>query len=258
LFQQIKELYAYREMLKNLVAKELRARYKGSVFGFLWTFFNPLLVLVVYSIVFSFVMRVQMERYPLFLFVGLLPWNYLATSAQMGVASIVAGGGLIKKTYFPREVLPLSVVLANLVNYVLSLLILIAALLIVKIPLTLALLAFPVILLVQTFLVAGLTFLLAAANVYFRDLEHITGVVIMAWFFCTPILYPLEMVPAEIKGLFLLNPMVPVIKAYQDIFFYGQFPDWTALGSFAAGAVMFFLLSLEVFRRLQRNFAEAI
>ncbi|MCL6446976.1 MAG: ABC transporter permease [Armatimonadetes bacterium] len=258
MWQQIKEIYAYREMLKNLVAKELRARYKGSVLGFLWTFFNPLLVLVVYSVVFSFVMRVQLEHYSMFLFVGLLPWNYLATSAQMGVASIVAGGGLVKKTYFPREILPLSIVLANLVNYLLSLFILLPALLIVQIPLTIALLAFPVVLVAQTLLVTGLTLLLAAANVYFRDLEHITGVVMMAWFFFTPILYPLEMVPPELKGLFLFNPVVPVIKAYQDIFFYGQFPDWASLGSFAGGAMIFLVLSLTVFNRLQRNFAEVI
>ncbi|MQL51395.1 ABC transporter permease [Desulfofundulus thermobenzoicus] len=258
MWQQIKEIYAYREMLKNLVAKELRARYKGSVFGFLWTFFNPLLTLVVYSVVFSFVMRVQMEHYSMFMFVGLLPWNYLATSAQMGAASIVAGGGLIKKTYFPREILPLSIVLSNLINYMLSLLILIPALLIVQVPLTMALIAFPVVVLIQTFFVCGLTLLLAAANVYFRDLEHITGVIIMAWFFFTPILYPMEMVPKEVKGLFILNPMVPVIKAYQDIFFHGQFPDWASLGSFSLGAVVFLLFSLTVFHRLQKNFAEAV
>lgn len=258
MLEQIKEIYAYREMLKNLVAKELRSRYKGSVLGFLWTFFNPLLVLMVYSVVFSYVMRVQIENYSMFLFVGLLPWNYLSTSVQMGVSSIVAGGGLIKKTYFPREVLPFSVVIANLVNYLLSLFILIPALLITEIPLTPALAAFPVILLIQTFLVAGLTVLLAAANVYFRDLEHITGVMIMAWFFFTPVIYPLEMVPAEVKGFFNLNPMLPLINAYQDIFFHGRFPDWAGMGGFTIGAVIFFIISLVIFRRLQRNFAEAI
>ena len=258
MLKQIKELYGYREMLKNLVSKELRARYKGSILGFLWTFFNPLLVLLVYSVVFSYIMRVQMDNYSVFLFVGLLPWNYLATSAQMGVSSIVAGGGLIKKTYFPREILPFSVVISNLVNYLLSLFILIPALLFVEIPLTPALVAFPVILLIQTFLVAGLTVLLAAANVYFRDLEHITGVIIMAWFFFTPIIYPLEMVPDEAKVFFNLNPMLPLIEAYQDIFFYGRFPDWAGMGSFTIGAVIFFIISLVVFRRLQRNFAEKI
>lgn len=258
MFQQIKEIYLYREMLKNLVAKELRARYKGSVFGFLWTFFNPLLVLIVYSIVFSFVMRTQIEHYSMFLFVGLLPWNYTATSIQMGVSSIVVSSGLIKKTYFPREILPVSIVMANLINYLLSLIILIPALLVVKIPLTIALLAFPVIVLLQTVLVLGLTMLIAAANVYFRDLEHITGVLTMAWFFFTPIIYPLEMVPAELKGYFFLNPMAIIIKAYQDIFFYGKFPEWINLGLFAVGAVVFLLICLEIFRRLQRNFAETI
>jgi lipopolysaccharide transport system permease protein len=258
LFKYITELYYYREMLKNLVTKELRARYKGSVFGFLWTFFNPLLILVVYSVVFSFVMRVQMDHYSMFLFIGLLPWNYLATSVQMGVTSVVSSSGLIKKTYFPREMLPLSIVISNLINYLLSLFILIPALLIVKIPLTIALLSFPIILIIQTILVVGLTLLLSAANVYFRDLEHITGVVIMAWFFFTPIIYPMEMVPDEIKSLFALNPMLPVIKAYQDIFFYQKFPDWSNLGIFTVGSIIFFLFALTVFRKLQKNFAEMI
>lgn len=223
MIQQIKEIYQYREMFKNLVAKELRARYKGSVLGFLWTFINPLMMLVVYSIVFSFVMRVQIEHYSMFLFVGLLAWNYLANSAQMGVSSIVAGGGLIKKTYFPREILPLASVVANLINYILSLLILIPALLVVKVPLTLALVAFPVILLIQTLMVAGLALLLAAVCVYFRDLEHITGVFLMAWFFFTPILYSMEMVPAEVRGLFVLNPMAPLIIAYRISFSTADF-----------------------------------
>ncbi|MBC7107109.1 MAG: ABC transporter permease, partial [Firmicutes bacterium] len=112
MWQQIAEIYAYREMLRNLVARELRARYKGSVLGFLWTFFNPLFMLVVYSAVFSHVMRVQVENYAMFLFVALLPWNYFAQSVQQAAASLVQNAGLVKKIYFPRAVLPLAVVLA--------------------------------------------------------------------------------------------------------------------------------------------------
>jgi ABC-2 type transport system permease protein len=257
-WRQLLEIYAYREMLKNLVSKELKVRYKGSVLGFLWTFFNPLLTLVVYSIVFSFIMRVQMNHYSVFLFVGLLPWNYLAASALMGVNSIVAGGGLVKKTHFPREILPLSIVLANLINYLLSILILIPGLLIVKIPITAAILAFPLILLAQTIFVSGLALLLSAVNVYFRDLEHITSVLMMVWFFFTPVIYPFEMIPEHFRSLFMLNPLVHVARAYQDIFFYHSFPDWLSLGYFTIGSIIFFMVSLTVFGRLQRSFAELI
>ncbi|RDV81841.1 ABC transporter permease [Ammonifex thiophilus] len=258
MWRQMKELYLYREMLRNLVAKELRARYKGSVLGFFWTFLNPLLMLVVYSLVFSFVMRAQMQNYAMFLFVGLLPWNYLANSLIQGTASLVHNASLVKKIYFPREVLPLSVVLANLVNYLLSLLILIPALLIFKVHLTAALAAFPLVLLVQTLLVIPLTLLVSVATVYFRDLEHIMGILTMAWFFLTPVIYPSEIIPPELKPLFNLNPAAPIIEAYQAVFFYGRWPDWASLGWLALGGSFFLVLGFRLFDRFQRRVAEEI
>lgn len=258
MFQHLKELYSYREMFKNLVAKELRARYKGSILGFLWTFINPLMMLVVYSIVFSFVMRSNIEHYSMFLFVGLLPWTYFQTSVIMGNSSIVGNANLIKKIYFPRAILPLAVVASNLINYILCLFILIPALLVFNIKLTVALTAFPFVLLVQTLVVIALTLLVAAANVYFRDLEHITGVLMMAWFFLTPILYTTSMVPEEAKPYFTLNIMTPVIEAYQAIFYYGQFPDFASLGRMAVLFTVILVCSLALFYRLQKAFAEEL
>lgn len=258
MFQHLKELYTYREMFKNLVAKELRARYKGSILGFLWTFINPLMMLVVYSIVFSFIMRSNIEHYSMFLFVGLLPWTYFQTSVIMGNSSIVGNANLIKKIYFPRAILPLAVVASNLINYILCLFILIPALLVFNIKLTVALTAFPLVLLVQTLVVIALTLFVAAANVYFRDLEHITGVLLMAWFFLTPILYNMSMVPEEVKPYFALNIMTPVIEAYQSIFYYGQFPDFASLGRMAVLFTGILVCSFALFYRLQKTFAEEL
>ena len=258
MFERIKEIYAYREMLRNLVAKELRARYKGSVLGFLWTFFNPLLMLVVYSIAFSFIMRVQVENYAMFLFVALLPWNYLANSVTQGATSLVQNSALMKKIYFPREVLPLSVVLSNLTNYLLSLFILFPALLIFKVKIALPVIAFPVVLLVETLLVAPLTFLVAVANVYFRDMEHIVGVLMTAWFFLSPVIYSSEHIPPDVRPIFDLNPAAPIIEAYRNIFFYGQWPEWGSLGSLALGLAIFFLISLAFFNYFQKAVAEEI
>jgi len=255
---RLKEIYIYREMLLNLVAKELRARYKGSVLGFFWTFFNPLLMLIVYSIVFSFIMRAGIENYAMFLFVALLPWNYLSNSILQGAASLVQNASLIKKVYFPREVLPLSVVLANLVNYLLSLLILIPALLLFKVRLTSALLAFPLVLFAETLLVASLALLVSVGNVYFRDLEHITGVFMTIWFFLTPVLYPVEMVPSDVRKFFTLNPAAPLIEAYRDIFFEGTWPDWRVLLYLALGYLLLFYISLLAFERWQRAVAEEV
>lgn len=257
MWQHLKELYAYREMLRNLVARELQARYKGSVLGFLWTFANPLLMLIVYSLVFSFAMRVQIENYALFVFVALLPWNYLQSSVTMGVASLIRNAELVKKIYFPREVLPLSIVFANLINYLLSLVILILALLFFNIKFTAALWAFPLIVLVQTLLIIGLTLLACVANVYFRDLEHISAVLMTAWFFLTPVIYPESLIPSHLKFIFDLNPAAWLMKAYRDIFFYGRFPDWSRLAVLTVGILMFLTLSMTIFY-LKRNVAEEI
>lgn len=258
MLSRLKEIYAYREMLINLVSKELRARYKGSVFGFLWTFFNPLLMLIVYSVVFSFITRSNIKNYAMFLFVALLPWNYLSASLLQGAGSLVYNANLIKKVYFPREVLPLSIVLANLVNYLLSLLILIPALLIFRVRLTSALLAFPLVLLVETFLITALVLIVSVVNVYFRDLEHITGVFVTMWFFLTPVLYSPDIIPPSMRTLFNLNPMTPIINAYRDVFFNGVWPDVEMLAILVFGYFLLFLGSLAVFERLQRGVAEEV
>lgn len=258
LLSRLREIYAYREMLINLVAKELRARYKGSILGFLWTFLNPLLMLIVYSIVFSFITRSNIKNYAMFLFVALLPWNYLSTSLLQGAGSLVHNANLIKKVYFPREVLPLSVVLANLVNYLLGLFILIPALLVFRVRLTSALLAFPLVLLAETFLVAALALLVSVGNVYFRDLEHITGVFLTMWFFLTPVLYPPDIIPESVRTVFALNPMTPLITAYRDVFFNGVWPDMEMLGVLTLGYFLLFLGSLVAFERWQRGVAEEV
>jgi len=257
-WQQLKEIYTYREMLKNLVSKELRARYKGSWMGFLWTFFNPLFMLVIYSVVFSFIMRMQIENYAMFLFVALLPWNFLANSILQSTSCIVQNGSLVKKIYFPREVLPFSIVIANLINYLLSLLILIPALLFFEIKLTVALLAFPVVLLTETILVTSLAFLLSVFNVYFRDLEHIVGILITAWFFLTPVIYPVALVPEKVRLFYYLNPATTLMDAFRNIFYYGTWPQWGTLGYLLLAITLLLFVSLKIFHHFQKRAAEEI
>jgi ABC-2 type transport system permease protein len=257
-WQQLKDIYLYREMLRNLVSKELRARYKGSVLGFFWTFANPLLMLVVYSVVFSFIMRIQVENYAMFLFVALLPWNYLAQSTLQSAGSLVQNHGLIKKIYFPRAVLPMSIVLANLTNYSLGLFVLIPALLFFRIELTPALLAFPAVVALQTLLVVSVALLVAVATVYFRDLEHITTILMTVWFFLTPVLYPADLVPEHFRSIYMLNPVAILVDAYRSIFLYGRWPDWHALALLTPVLLALLLISFAVFERLQRAVAEEV
>lgn len=258
MLKRVLDYWSYREMLINLVLKELRARYKGSVLGFLWSFFNPLLMLIVYSVVFSYIMRTNVPNYPMFVFVALLPWNFFANSLLQGSVSLVQNSALIKKVYFPREILPSASVLANAVNYVLSLLILIPALILFHIKLTWAISAFPFVLLVQTILVLGLGVLVSVLNVYFRDLEHILGVLVSVWFFLTPVIYPIDLIPEKVKVYFIYNPMTPVIEAYRNIFFNGLWPNWRDMALLLIFSTILLLVSLLVFNRLQRNVAEEL
>lgn len=254
----IRELYQYREMLKNLVAKELRQRYKGSVLGFLWTFLNPLLMLVIYSIVFSTIMRINIKNYSMFLFVGLLPWTFFSTSVLISAGSIVNNANLIKKIYFPREVLPIAVTFTGLINYLLSLLILIPALIVFKIKITAAVFVLPLIIVLQLMMVLGFAFLVSSLNIYFRDLEHILGVFMTAWFYITPIIFPLQMVPEKFLWLVNLNPVAPLMLAYQDIFYYGVFPKWQSLTYVLLFSLAILFAGIIIFGRLKRNFAEEI
>ncbi len=259
MWQRIQEIMAYREMLRNLVHKELRARYKGSALGFLWTFFHPLLLLVVYSFVFSFVMRVEMENYSLYLFTGLLPWTFHATSLTVGTNIIVSNSNLITKIYFPREVLPLSVVLANSINYLLALPILLGALVYLKWDIGISLLAFPIVLVIQLLMVIGLTLIVSGINVYFRDLEHLLNVFLTGWFFLCPIVYPITLIPKEYSGIYYtLNPVTPLIVAYTDIFYYSKFPDWNSLFYMFVLSLIIFFTGFYVFNSLQKSFAEEV
>ncbi len=258
IISELQELYQYREMLKNLVRKELRSRYKGSVLCFMWTFLNPLLMLVVFSILFSTVMRINVEKYTMFLFCALLPWNFFQSSVQAAASSIVGNGGLIKKIYFPTVILPLALVVSGVVSFLLSLFILIPALLINNIPLVWPVLSLPLVLLVEFIFTLGLALLVSSINVYFRDVEHITSITLLAWFYLTPVLYPETLIPAQYLCLFKINPMTVIILAFRDIFFLGRWPDFTALAQVGLASVLFLLISYTIFHYLKKRFAEEI
>ncbi|WP_372007168.1 acyltransferase family protein [Paenibacillus chitinolyticus] len=254
----LKDIYQYREMLRNMILKDLRTRYKGSALGFLWTFMNPLLMLGVYAAVFSFIMKADIPHFPLFILVALLPWNFFSQSISGGARSLVNHAELMKKVYFPREVIPLSVIGSNLVNYLLTLIILIPALWLSGIPLTATLSAFPIILLAQTLLILPIVMLSALGTVYLRDMEHIVNVLMVVWFYLTPVLFPLSLIPGSFRWVFDYNPMTPIIDAYRDIFLYGQWPDFGTL------LPMLFVLTvvnmgiLAVFSLLQKHVVEEV
>lgn len=258
-----RELWAYRDLLINLVNRDLAVRYKRSALGFLWSFLNPLLMMLVFSIVFMVVKPLSVRSYPLFVLAGLLPWMFLTGSLSGAARSITSNANLIDKVYFPREILPLSVVLANLVNFLLSL--------IVFLPLALALganfsawtLALPAIILVQLILVTGLSLIVAALNVYYRDTELVLDVALTAWFFLTPIFYELELLPNRFLGIdiwrlvYTLNPMATLVTDYRYIMLYEYPVIRHTLVSLVIGIVAL-VVGWVLFRRLAPNFAEEV
>lgn len=254
-----KELFNYREMVFSLVKKDLRGRYKGSVLGFLWTFINPLLQLAVYTVVFSVIMKAGIDKFYLYLFVALIPWIFFSSSVTSGASSVLASKDMVKKIYFPREVLPISYVTSAFVNMLLSFIVIFVVLLFSGTGINwIAILYLPIIMIVEYILALGCAMLSSALTVYFRDLEYILGIVTMAWMYLTPIMYPMDLVPEELLPIFNLNPMTPIIVAYRDILYYKQIPHVsTLLQGFILGIVIL-IIGCVTFRKLQRGFVEEL
>lgn len=246
-------------MISSLVKRDLRGRYKGSVLGFLWTFLNPLLQLIVYTFVFSVIMRAGIEDYYLFLFVALVPWTFFSTSVGGGAGCITSQQNLVNKIYFPREVLPVSYVLSQLINMLLSFIVVAAVLIISGKGINLAVWWYlPIIILQETLLAFGLTLLVSGITVYFRDMQFLLNIVLMAWQFLSPVMYSVDMVPEQFRGVFNLNPMTPIIVAYRDVLYYKQAPE---LRTFILGTLMgivMLVIGWISFGKLKKHFAEVL
>ena len=263
------ELWRYRELIMNLTVRDLKARYKNSVLGIGWSLFNPLLMMLVFTLVYT-VMLGQSNRhdYPAFILSGLLPWNFFSASIMGGTSSIVGNSHLIKKVYFPREVLPLSILLSNLVNFLIAIPVYVVLALLLGSQLTGWALLLPVVIAVQLVFALGVSFVLSAANAFYRDVQQIMEVVILAWFFLTPVIWDVNMLPISktVLGIdlpiqrltYILNPMASIIAAYRDVLYYGRSIGVDFFVRTAVTAVIILLIGFAVFHRLSGRFAEEI
>jgi ABC-type polysaccharide/polyol phosphate export permease len=265
MWANLARLFRYRGLIQSLVARELKARYRGSVLGFFWSFVNPLLLLGVYSFVFATIMKgdpndtSRPEPYAVFMFCGILPWTWFSTSMLEASNSLIAGGNLIKKVLFPAEVLPIVSVLANMVHFFLGLPILLGFMLWKgHLPHFPAVAWFPVIVLVQLVFTVACVLVLSALTVHFRDLKDLLANVLTLWFFATPIIYSYKIdAVKEYLNLFRLNPMYHVIVAYQESLFWTEFGHYSVL-TLGAASLAFFLFAYWLFDRLRDSFAEAV
>lgn len=263
MLHNLAQLPRYRGLIQSLVARELKARYRGSVLGFFWSFINPLLLLLIYSFVFTYVIPSRApghEPYALFMFCGILPWTWFSSSLLESSNVLISGGNLIKKVLFPAEILPIVSVLANMVHFFLGLPILAAFLVYYRMPLQISELAwFPVVVFVQLLLTLGLALILAALTVHFRDLRDILSNVLTFWFFATPIIYPMLFAPPRGRALLNLNPFTHLAISYQEILFYaGPFGHWKWLLALLVASAGLFLAGYFVFDRLRDSFAEEV
>lgn len=257
--QKLRELWQYREMTASLVKKDLQGRYRGSVLGFLWTFLNPLLQLLVYTLVFSVILNSGIPHYSLHLFVALVPWIFFASSLTTGARLVLDQKNMIKKIYFPREVLPLAYTLSSFCNMLFSFVIIFAVIAVTGIGVRFSVLPWLIpVMLIQLLLVLGMNLITSAVTVYFRDFEHMMGVVSMAWMYLSPVVYGIEFVPESWRRIYLLNPMAPLILSYRRILYEQAAPEAKLLLPALGMSAAVFAAGCFIFSRLQRRFAEVL
>jgi lipopolysaccharide transport system permease protein len=260
MIEAVRTLFRYRLLIQSLVGRELKARYRGSVLGFFWSFVNPLLLLLTYGLVFTYMLPVPrsaaLEPYFLFLFCGILPWTWFSASLLEASTVLITGGNLIKKVLFPAEVLPVVTVVANLVHFLFGLPILLAFLA-WKGRLSWSALLLPLPLLIQLVFTLGLALFVSALTVHFRDIQNILSHVLHLWFFATPVLYAYPESGA-LHTLLRLNPMTHVIVAYQEALFYGAVSHWRGLALAGVAAVVAFAAGAFLFERLRDTLAEEV
>lgn len=265
----IQRLYSYRTLLYYLVQRDVKARYKNSVLGFLWSLLNPLGMMLVFVVIFG-ILRPQggIERYPIFLLCGLLPWNYFNDSVMGSMNSINSGASLVKKVYFPREILPIAEILSQLVNFLLAFVVLFAALVVFRTNFSPWLWMLPIVVLIQTCFQIGVGLILSTLNVFYRDTAMIVTVLMLALFFLTPIFYDVDLLPATLtlmgvdlplrRIFYIMNPMASIINLYRDLLYSGTVTTMDFFLRTAATSLITLGIGYSVFNRYAGRFGEEV
>ena len=270
IFIWFREISKYRQLIFNLASKQIKVKYKHPVLGFLWALLVPLSLSLVFMLVFSKIIKVPIANYPFFIFLitALFPWNFFNLSVSESTMSILEGGELIKKVYFPREIIPISIVLTNLINFVFTVIVVIFFLLIFKIKISILILFLPFIILLQIFLISGIVLMVSSLQVRFRDIKYVIEVLLSLWFYLTPIFYPLNLVAnisERFLGFYLLNPLTQLVTLYRVVFlpdYINQLPATISIYHLIFGCILLclgiFYLGILVFRKYAPDFADYI
>lgn len=253
-----KNLYNYRELLKTSVKKEIRGKYKNSFLGVIWSFLNPLLQIAVYAIIFQMILKSPKQNYAVFLCCALIPWTFFSTAISRSAFCCIENGNVLKKVYFPREIIPISVVTSEAVNFLISTIITLAFVIISGIGISKYILLYPIILMVQYIFLIGISFIVTSICVYLRDLQHFIGIFLQLLFYATPIVYSIESIPDNFKWILKLNPMTYIIDACRDIFYYKTMPDIQPILLLIVVSVVICIIGYMIFNKLQKGFAEQL
>jgi lipopolysaccharide transport system permease protein len=264
MLQDMLSVYRHRALIANFVRRDLSARYKGSVMGTLWSVVQPLVMLGLYTYVFSAIMKVKVgpaegtNVFAIYLFCGMLPWNAFQEGVSRSATVILDHANLIKRTVFPSEILPVYVVASGLINQLIGLGVLVGAVLLTAKAISPLLLFLPVIFLLQATFTLGLAWIVAAINVFLRDVGQSLGMVLTLWLFVTPVFYPPSLVPQSLKWILFMNPMMWVVEAYRSIILRGAMPSWVSLLAMTLCSLTVFVVGRLLFRRMQGAFADVI
>lgn len=262
--QRLRELLKYRNLIWTLAWRDIRVRYKQSLIGIAWAMFIPVSMMLLFSFVFTKVVSVKTDiPYPIFVYCGLLPWQFFSSATTAATNSLVANRSLVTKIYFPAEVFPLSSIVASFVDFLAGTLVLVGLMVYFTLHSSSIIVSWTVffvilVILVQLLFTAGISFLLAVGNLFFRDVRYLYSVMITLWMFASSVLYPMKIHNQKLQTILNLNPMTPILDAYRDVLLRGAQPHWNAFGYAAMVSLILFVSSWVVFYRMQYKFAEKV
>ncbi|MFH1460388.1 MAG: ABC transporter permease [Candidatus Omnitrophota bacterium] len=252
----LKHILNYRYLIFALAEKEIKIKYKSAFLGYIWSFLNPLILMIIFSVIFTYVLRIEIEKFPVFLLSALIPWFFLSFSVSCSTTSIVDNASLIKKVYFPHAIIPISIIAANLVNFLISLGLLFIFLFWFKIYPTFFWLYLPLLVILQTIFLIGVCLILCALHTVYRDIKYAVELLLVVWFYATPIFYPLSFVPDKIRGFFSLNPMSLFVNAYRDVLLYGKNLDLVILVKISVISFIFCFFGVLIFAYYKPRFVD--
>ena len=256
----IKELIAFRELLFTWTKRDFKVRYSQSILGAAWAIIQPLSLMIVFSVIFSTFIKVPTDGipYPVFAYTALLPWTFFSNSLSFAIPSLVSNMNLVSKIFFPREILPLSSIFVCLIDYLISISILILLFIWYRTPIGWTALLVPFVLFIQIVLIYGISLLASAVNVFYRDVRFVIPLVLQVWMYLSPVIYPISLVPEWLKPFYFINPMAVIIDTYRRLLLYQQMPDWPYLGLATVMSFGLLFIAYRYFKTSEREFADLI